>query len=77
MTDDKGIVAAALRLDRRDDRLLRAAEFGDRVEVPIRRRDAVDLHRDAGRGQRLQPISPPRDQADSEAPAAGEKERRR
>jgi glycine/D-amino acid oxidase-like deaminating enzyme len=57
MPDDEGIVAGALGLDRREYRLLRATEFGDRVEVPIRRRDAMDLNRDTGRGQRLQPIA--------------------
>jgi hypothetical protein len=58
VADDEGGAARALGRDGVADRLRRAAELGDRVEVPVGRREAVHLEPDAraGRGveRRLQ-----------------------
>jgi hypothetical protein len=58
VADDEGGAARALGRDGVADRLRRAAELGDRVEVPVGRREAVHLEADAraGRGveRRLQ-----------------------
>ena len=55
MTDDEGIVAGALRLDRRESSAAQRTSV-IAVEVPIRR-EMPDFHRDAGRGRSAQPIA--------------------
>ena len=54
MTDDEGVIAGALRLERVADGLRRAAEFRQRMKEMVGRIEAVHLELDARGGDGVQ-----------------------